>query len=165
MTLLEAPETRTLDAAELKETAWAIAADESTWRHLVKHTPDQRNYFELHRDGSYDAWLICWMNDQDTGFHDHDTSSGCVAVVEGDIVEERLRVGISPSTHVYSEGDSFSFGNSAVHRMHHDGAGRPAVTIHVYSPPLWRLGAYIIDEDGTLSRETISYAEELRPLS
>ncbi len=164
MTLLEAPETRTLTFEELQQVAQDLVADESQWRHLVLHTPNQRNYVELHRDGTYDAWLICWMNDHDTGFHDHDTSGGCVAVVEGDIVEERMRLAQEPVVRRFSGGASFTFDSSSVHRMHHEG-GRPAVTIHVYSPPLWRMGAYLVDEDGTLRRETLSYAEELRPRS
>jgi hypothetical protein len=38
------------------------------------------------------------------------------------------------------------------------------VTIHAYSPPLWRMGAYVIEPGGALRRESLSYAEELRPL-
>ena len=44
-------------------------------------------------------------------------------------------------------------------------ATRPAVTIHAYSPPLWRMGAYEILQGGELRRHSLSYAEELRPLS
>jgi hypothetical protein len=47
--------------------------------------------------------------------------------------------------------------------MLHDGDG-VEVSIHAYSPPLWRMGAYAVDPDGTLRRTSISYAEELRPL-
>jgi len=36
--------------------------------------------------------------------------------------------------------------------------------IRAYSPPLWRMGAYAIEADGTLRRTSISYAEELRPV-
>ena len=48
--------------------------------------------------------------------------------------------------------------------MHQDMAA-PAVSIHAYSPPLWRMGAYSVEPDGTLRRESISYAEELRPVA
>ena len=41
-------------------------------------------------------WVITWTNGNDTGFHDHDVSGGAVAVVEGEIVEERLVVGGAP---------------------------------------------------------------------
>ena len=38
------------------------------------------------------------------------------------------------------------------------------MTLHVYSPPLLRMGAYVIAEDGVLARQPMSYREELRPL-
>jgi len=38
------------------------------------------------------------------------------------------------------------------------------VSIHAYSPPLWRLGQYSVDSDGVMRREPVSYADELRPL-
>jgi hypothetical protein len=40
----------------------------------------------------------------------------------------------------------------------------PAVTLHVYSPPLLRMGAYVIGEDGVLARHPMSRRDELRPL-
>ena len=47
--------------------------------------------------------------------------------------------------------------------MSHAGGG-PAVSIHAYSPPLARMGAYSIDgETSLLRRVSISYEEELRP--
>ena len=50
-----------------------------------------------------------------------------------------------------------------IHRVSHAGA-EPAVTIHAYSPPLWRMGAYEVLPDGELRRQSLSYAEELRPI-
>jgi hypothetical protein len=38
------------------------------------------------------------------------------------------------------------------------------VSIHTYSPPLWRLGQYSVDPGGALHRVSVSYADELRPL-
>jgi hypothetical protein len=37
-----------------------------------------------------------------------------------------------------------------------------AVTIHAYSPPLRRTGAYRVSADGALQRESLSIAQELR---
>jgi hypothetical protein len=39
-----------------------------------------------------------------------------------------------------------------------------AVTIHAYSPPPWRMGAYVVEPSGELRRHLVSYIEELRPL-
>ena len=149
---------------ELEAFAREIAGAPGRWRHLVAHDPEQRTYELLHHDEHVMAWLICWMDDHDTGYHDHDSSAGAVAVVEGAVREERLRLGAAPLERFVRAGDAFTFGPSDIHRVRHAG-DRPAVTIHAYSPPLWRMGAYEIDPAGALRRHSISYAEELRPLS
>jgi predicted metal-dependent enzyme (double-stranded beta helix superfamily) len=149
---------------QLEAFARELARAPGRWRHLVSHDPAQRTYELLHHDADVMAWLICWMTDHDTGFHDHDGSAGAVAVVSGAVREERLRVGAEPLGRVVGAGGAFTFGPADIHRVLHHGA-QPAVTIHAYSPPLWRMGAYEVEPDGALRRHSISYAEELRPLS
>jgi predicted metal-dependent enzyme (double-stranded beta helix superfamily) len=157
-------ETTALGPAELRELARKLRADRSLWEPLVHHSPEQRHYELLRHDETVMAWVISWMKDHDTGFHDHDVSNGAVAVARGKIREERLRVGAPPISRVYSAGDLLDFQASDIHRVTHEGS-EPAVTIHVYSPPLWRMGAYLVEPGGTLRRESLSYAEELRPLA
>ena len=151
-----------LDLPALQRLVSGIAADPGTWRGLVNLDAEHRHFAQLWRDDHVDVWVISWMNGHDTGFHDHDLSSGAVAIVEGELVEERLAIGGPPRQRRYRAGTSFGFDASHVHRMHQAGGG-PAISIHAYSPPLWRLGAYAIEPDGTLRRASISYAEELRP--
>jgi predicted metal-dependent enzyme (double-stranded beta helix superfamily) len=153
-----------LSTHELEAVVRRLAAGPEHWRHLVCHDPDQRTYVELHRDDQLAVWLICWMDDHDTGFHDHDLSGGAVAVVEGAVAEDRLVLGGEPVTEVFQAGAAFSFTASDIHRVRHAGEA-PAVTIHAYSPPLWRMGAYEILPGGELRRHSLSYAEELRPLA
>ena len=154
---------RDLDRSELRELVAGIAAQPETWRPLVRHGTPDRHFEELWRDDHVDIWVITWTSGNDTGFHDHDVSRGAVAVVEGQIIEERLVVGGAPRRLHHVAGQTFDFDASHVHRMHQDMA-QPAVSIHAYSPPLWRMGAYSVGPDGTLRRESISYAEELRPV-
>ncbi|UGS34896.1 cysteine dioxygenase [Capillimicrobium parvum] len=141
-----------------------LAAEPGVWRAHVHHDPEQRTFELLRDDDEVTAWVICWMDDHDTGFHDHDVPSGAVAVVQGHVVEERLRLNGTPSERVAGPGDTFGFGPDDIHRVRHAG-GPPAVTIHVYSPPLRRQGAYLVEPDGTLRRFVLSETEELRPLS
>jgi predicted metal-dependent enzyme (double-stranded beta helix superfamily) len=148
--------------ADLRALVTRLAADDSSWRHLVRHTPSQRTYEQVLLNGDVGVWLICWMDDHDTGFHDHDVSSGAVAVVEGLLLEERMRVGRDPVARVYSPGEVFVFRSSDIHRMAHAGGG-PAISLHAYSPPLNRMGAYAVDEMGVLSRTSVPYSDELRP--
>jgi predicted metal-dependent enzyme (double-stranded beta helix superfamily) len=152
-----------LTPRELEAVVARLAADRDRWAHLVRHDPTQRLYEELHRDDDLAVWLICWMDDHDTGFHDHDLSSGAVAVVAGTVAEDRLVLGGAPVTREFSAGGTFTFSAADIHRVRHVGAA-PAVTIHAYSPPLWRMGAYEILPGGELRRHALSYAEELRPL-
>lgn len=161
--LVEALPRRDLGRVELRELAVRIGAAPSVWRDLVADGSSGRGFEQLWRDDHVDLWVITWLDGGDTGFHDHDVSSGAVAVVEGEVVEERLVVGALPSRTVHRSGDSFHFDASHVHRMRHERPA-PSVSIHAYSPPLWRMGAYALEHDGALRRESISYAEELRPI-
>ena len=153
---------RDLTRPELRELALGIADRPALWRHLVRHDPGARVYEELLRDDHVAVWLICWMNDHDTGFHDHDRSSGGVAVASGEVREDRLSLS-GPLTRSFGAGQAFDFASSDIHRVLHSGSA-PAITIHAYSPPLSRMGAYETTPSGELQRHSISYEEELRPL-
>jgi hypothetical protein len=154
---------RDLDRGALRRLVSAIAAEPRAWRSLARPDADHRRFEQLWRDEHVDIWVISWMSGHDTGFHDHDVSNGAVAVVEGQVLEERLVVGGRPNVRRHRAGDVFDFDASHVHRMRQD-SNAPAVSIHAYSPPLWRMGTYTVAPDGTLRRASISYAEELRPV-
>ena len=151
-----------LDRPALRELVGELAAQPADWESLVRHDPRQRHYEMLLVDDRVMVWLICWMSDHDTGFHDHDLSAGAVAVVRGTLREERLSVGASPLRRSFSAPATFDFSAGDIHRVTHPG-GEPAVSIHAYSPPLWRMGTYAVEADGSLTRHSISHEQELRP--
>ena len=140
-----------------------LAATPELWQHAVRHASDVRVYEQIWNDEDVNAWVICWSEDQDTGFHDHDDSSAAIAVIDGQVREDRLRLGDTPRSRTFGPGSIFTVPAVAIHRVLHAGDG-PAVTIHAYSPPLWRMGAYVVEPSGALRRHSMSYAEELRPL-
>jgi mannose-6-phosphate isomerase-like protein (cupin superfamily) len=150
-----------LTRSELEGFVAELAAEPHRWRHLVSHAGEARVYEVIWEDDDVNAWVICWSDDQDTGFHDHDESAAAVAVIMGQIREERLRIGSSPRTRVLGAGSTITIPATAIHRVLHAGEG-PAVTIHAYSPPLSRTGAYRVGPDGELERESLSIEEELR---
>jgi predicted metal-dependent enzyme (double-stranded beta helix superfamily) len=157
------PRGRDLLGPELEAFVGELADRPELWIQLVKHDSTQRVYEELLSDDHLTAWLICWMDDHDTGFHDHDISAGAVAVVSGAVREERLAIDGVPRDRTFAAGHTFHFSSADIHRVRHAGVD-PAVTLHVYSPPLERMGAYVIGDDGVLARHSVSSGEELRPL-
>jgi hypothetical protein len=136
---------RCLDKRELRELVNDLAKDPESWREHVAFPDGQRHYVSLYRDEYVDVWLLCWTPENDTGWHDHDISSGAVAVVEGALKECNPRIGGVHVEVTVEKADQ-------------------SVSIHAYSPPLWRLGQYSIDDGGVMRRVSVSYADELRPL-
>ena len=151
-----------LGRPELERIAATIAARAELWTPLVAPAADRRTYTSLHRDALLDVWAIFWLPDNDTGWHDHDTSSGAVHVVSGELEEHALLVAGAGRHRAHAAGATFSFGPSHIHRL--TCAVPRAVSIHTYSPPLWRLGQYSVDGHGALHRQSVSYADELRPI-
>ena len=153
---------RDLDQGELLTLASSIAARPDLWREHVAYDDDNRHYVSLYRDAHVDVWVLCWTPQNDTGWHDHDISSGAVAVVEGRLIEHNLAVDRPSLATDVAVGQAFCFGPDHIHRLTGRDAG--SVSIHAYSPPLWRMGQYTVGATGILRRTSVSYADELRPL-
>jgi mannose-6-phosphate isomerase-like protein (cupin superfamily) len=147
-------------AAQLEGFVRGLVATPELWRDHVRHSEDLRVYEQIWDDEDVNAWVICWSEDQDTGFHDHDESAAAIAVISGRVREERLTVGSGQRACELGAGDVFTVPPVAIHRVLHAGEA-PAVTIHAYSPPLTRMGAYRIGRNGELERESQSSEVEL----
>lgn len=153
---------RCLDQRELAELVEALEARPDLWSGQVASEGGRRHYASIYRDEYVDVWLICWSTGNDTGWHDHDISSGAVRIVRGELVESMPRIGGVHAQTIVSEGCSLSFGPDHIHRLTDE--ADQAISLHAYSPPLWRLGQYSIDDGGVMRRVSVCYADELRPL-
>ena len=149
-----------LSLEELERFTTELAKSPERWRQFVRHG-DVRIYEQIWDDENVNAWLICWSEDSDTGFHDHDDSAAGITVVSGSVREDRLAIDGPPRSRELSAGITFTVPPTAIHRVLHAGVG-PAVTIHAYSPPLRRMGAYRVGADGELERESQPFEQELR---
>jgi Cysteine dioxygenase type I len=157
------PDDRCLTLAECAHAAQAAAGvyDLDT---LVDFERGERTYTQLWRTTYSEAYAIGWKQAGDTGFHDHDGSLGAVHVVRGTVSEEHIVLrpqGDWLARVEFAAGDTFRFDGAHIHRMRH-AEGDTALTVHVYSPPLDRAGAYELSADGTLRRHSIAGDEELR---
>jgi mannose-6-phosphate isomerase-like protein (cupin superfamily) len=150
-----------LSTRELEQFVASLRASPERWRNAVRHSSDVRVYEQIWDDEDVNAWVICWSEDQDTGFHDHDESAAAIAVIDGQVREDRLRLASEPRSRLIGPGSIITVPPTAIHRVLHAGT-RPAVTLHAYSPPLLRSGAYRIGPDGELERELLCSNDELR---
>jgi hypothetical protein len=153
---------RDLTQTELESLAAGIAHQPEAWAHHVAFDAEDRVYVSVHRDAHVDVWLLCWTPENDTGWHDHDVSSGAVAVVAGELVENNLTLAHGARETRVPAGRVFSFGPEHIHRL--NGAVHGSISVHAYSPPLWRMGQYAVNDAGVLRRVSLSYADELRPI-
>ncbi len=149
-----------LGAADLVRFAQALAADTERWHGLVSRDGCDRVYETLWFDEHVNAWVICWPDDSDTGFHDHDASAAGIVVIEGSVLEERLALSGPPLTRRFDAGAAFHMPATAIHRVRHAG-GAPALTIHAYSPPLRTQGVYRVAPDGALERDSAPHTQAL----
>jgi hypothetical protein len=150
----------------LAECAYAATAASGVYDldALVDFEKGERTYTQLWRTAYSEAYAIGWKQAGDTGFHDHDGSLGAVHVVRGTVSEEHIvlrPVGDWLARVEFTAGETFRFDGAHIHRMQHV-EGDTALTVHVYSPPLGRAGAYELADDGTLRRRSIPGDEELR---
>ena len=153
-----------LSRPELLELSAAIGAERSLWEEHVRLDVVDRHYVQLYRDPNIDVWLICWAGEQDTGYHDHDRSQGAVYVCDGAVFEDFFHRDtdgwIREKTNRHEAGGQFDFDAAYIHGVRY-AAGAPAVSLHCYSPALWRMGHYEPDENGIMRRVAMTYADEL----
>ncbi|MDA3645718.1 cysteine dioxygenase family protein [Saccharopolyspora indica] len=152
---------RFLSPAELCGLVADLALRPEPWQQRVAFSDEKRHYASLHRDDHVDVWLLCWTPANDTGWHDHDVSSFAVAVVRGVLVEHNPTSGGRSLRTEVAAGHVYGAGPEHIHRL--TGKARESVSIHAYSPPLWRMGQYAMT-GGVLRRISVSYADELRPV-
>ena len=95
----------------------------------------------------WDDWevmVIGWEAGQITPIHDHRGVLGGMAVLSGSLLEERFTTpGLLPrlsDSRVRPEGDLCDTGPTVLHRLLPKSAR--AVTLHVYRPPLRRMGIW-----------------------
>lgn len=66
-----------------------LAASPDLWRHLVAFRAPARYWAKLVTRPDVDVWLLTWLHDQRTQFHDHGDSLAAFTVVEGSVRETR----------------------------------------------------------------------------
>jgi quercetin dioxygenase-like cupin family protein len=120
----------------LAQIAKELADRPEEWLHRVRLSADGRWYERLHHDADHEVWLISWLPGQTTGFHDHGESEGAFTVALGTLEERE-----PGDARTLGAGESWAFGRDYVHDVRNT-SDAPAVSVHVYSPPLSTMTRY-----------------------
>lgn len=135
--------------ARLAEFARSFRLAPAAWEALAPHLgfdPRQYRRVRLYRNGEWEALLLCWLPGQATAVHDHGGSVGVSVVLSGTLVEVRYeKRGEGPlaiAGRAECPPESAAVEQVAtIHEIRNE-SRQPAVSLHMYSPPLTRLGAH-----------------------
>jgi predicted metal-dependent enzyme (double-stranded beta helix superfamily) len=109
--------------------------------------PDgERSWNRIMCTDDADAWLIAWGTASEVAAHDHGGSHGAIRVLLGTLVEEYRKSGTASSRRQWRRrtirpGQSIEIPPARVHRVSNPGS-RPALSVHVYSPPLEQMNFF-----------------------
>jgi cysteine dioxygenase len=100
----------------------------------------------------YHVLILCWRNGQRSPIHDHFGSNCCVRVLRGTMTETRFE--FAPNGHVkavgsrdFAPGSVITSADIDLHQVSNLQAGSAdLVTLHVYTPPLLRMGTYSLTD-------------------
>lgn len=134
------PASVVLDEVTLLEVARQLASTEARWRPHVVHDPERRQPVRLVVTDTYEAWVIGWTEGQRVDLHDHGDATGALVVAAGSLTETILRDG-ELRTRELTAGAEVPLPSGLVHEVV-AGSTEPTTSIHVYSPPLTRMGFY-----------------------
>jgi Cysteine dioxygenase type I len=151
--------TSPLSAAELSQMVARIAAEPEDWQTKLRFGAAQRWWRRLHGDDNLDVWLLTWVRDTGTDFHDHGVSAGAFTVVCGELEEVRLGASGSIVTTRLPAGASRGIEPGVVHDVRSPSV-LPAVSIHAYSPPLREMTFYAAAAAGPVPTRTVHTRDE-----
>lgn len=110
----------------------------------------QRNSVRLGR--WYQMWVMCWKNGQRSPIHDHRGSSCAMRVLRGTMTQTLFDM--APNGHIKAiSSEDFGLGRTIgsqdadIHQVSNLQDGEAdLVTMHIYSPPLLRMGTYSLTD-------------------
>jgi cysteine dioxygenase len=102
----------------------------------------------MYAGASFQALVLCWKSGQRSPIHDHRGSSCAVKIISGVATETTFaqaanRMIFATGSRQLRAGDSCASQDADVHQMSNlQPAGTDLVTLHIYSPALFRMNMY-----------------------
>jgi hypothetical protein len=132
---LDLPDGR-LSSGQLEAVAQTVARRPELFEDWLVDDGSLHGSLLLWRTSNYEVKVLTWRGPQPVDWHDHGGSSGAMAIVAGWLNEQsRNGDGADLNSRRFGPGDSGSFGPAHLHDVNFE-YGRPAISVHTYSPPL-----------------------------
>ncbi len=102
----------------------------------------------MYAGSSYQALVLCWHSGQRSPIHDHRGSSCAVKVIAGVATETIFAPAANGMMYAtgsrrLATGDACASQDADVHQMSNlEPEGTDLITLHIYSPPLYRMNMY-----------------------
>ena len=135
---------------------------------LIRFSPTgyQRN---LVKEGPFYRMLVlCWAAGQCSPIHDHAGSTCAVRVIQGvatETVYQQTEHEVLQRTSHWVVGDVFGGSDGDIHAVgNFSSDDSPLVTLHVYSPPLVRMGMYSLVNGRLVERPALIAANDPVPV-
>ena len=122
----------------------------------LARSPRERTSLCLLATDEYDAWLLHWPVSTSVTPHDHGESAGAFTVVSGELTEVRWH-GFVRRARLLVPGEVVAVPAGVVHDVIAPGPS-PALSVHVYSPPLREMGFYDASGRELIDRQAVSPA-------
>ena len=117
----------------------------NNWKEYVQFNSDKYNRIRIITEDNFEIILICWKKGQKSKIHDHPENGCLMKLLEGNLCETRyIREGNKMiktcSNNILIDNVSFISGS---HGLHDIEAIDDSVSLHIYSPPLYKPNYFI----------------------
>lgn len=127
-----------------------VSAEELAAHALFSEKRYARNL--VHKTQQFEIMIMCWKAGQRSSIHDHAGSLGGLKILSGELTEslfEKAPNGMikSLSSVDYPAGAMRVEETSLIHQISNlQSQNRPAISVHVYVPPLVRMNVYSLED-------------------
>jgi hypothetical protein len=139
-----------LTPAQMREFMKLFKNEPICWKALGPHVAfSPRGYVRkrLYRNSQWEMLLLCWLPGQKTVIHDHGGSWGATRVLSGCLTESLFRwreraASLSRKASRTLKTAQITVETDATIHQVENGGGTPAISLHIYSPPLVQFHSY-----------------------
>lgn len=142
---------KSADVEEMTALLESYVSKRSDWKKFAHHDPCRytRNLV-LEGTEKFNIMLLCWGEGQASGIHDHANSDCFVKLLDGELHETIYSMpageGDVPkpvsTKHAKTNDVMYMHDRMGLHRVANPSHSKPAVSLHLYSPPFEECGSY-----------------------